>query len=72
MNNDGSKNKRPEDDAIDKTIAFWNKKIGVKFSREDAREMVINVSEFFRALAEWDGKIEKGDKKARLEQGGEG
>jgi hypothetical protein len=68
----GSKNKRPEDGAIEQTIAFWNEKIGAKFSREDAREMVVNVSEFFRVLAEWDGKIPRGDKKARPEQEGEG
>ena len=59
----GSMNKKYEDDAIEKTIAFWNKKVGVKFSREDAREMIVNVSGFFRILAAWDGKTPKRDKK---------
>ena len=41
-------------------MAFWGERTGKSFSREEAREMVANVSGFFQVLAEW-------DRKARME-----
>jgi hypothetical protein len=48
------------DDFIEKTRTFWGERSGRVFSREEAREMVVNISGFFRVLAEW-------DRKARME-----
>ena len=53
MKNDAS-------DIIEQTLNFWEKRTGKDLSREDAREMVVNVSGFFQVLAEW-------DRKARME-----
>ena len=41
---------------LDKTIAFWQPRISRKLTREDARQMVENVTGFFQVLAEWDAK----------------
>ena len=48
------------DDFIEETRAFWGERSGRTFSREDAREMIANISGFFRILDEW-------DRKARME-----
>ena len=53
MKNDAS-------DIIEQTLNFWGKRTGKDLSREDAREMVVNVSGFFQVLAKW-------DRKARME-----
>jgi hypothetical protein len=46
---------KPRDpDILKQTIAFWGKRTGQKISREEARQMVGNVSGFFQVLAEWD------------------
>jgi hypothetical protein len=58
----GKVKKEHQDDFIEKTRAFWGDRTGIAVSKEDAREMVANISGFFRVLAEW-------DKKARLEAG---
>jgi hypothetical protein len=52
------------DDFIEETRAFWSKRTGRTFSREDAREMIANISGFFRILNEW-------DRKARMEEAAE-
>ncbi|MGO3933071.1 hypothetical protein NP284_32765 [Rhodopseudomonas pseudopalustris] len=39
---------------LDKTIAFWQPYYGRPLSREDAREIIHNVSGFFAVLAEWE------------------
>ena len=41
---------------LDRTIAFWQPRTARKLTREDARQMVENVTGFFRVLAEWDAK----------------
>jgi len=46
---------------LDKTIAFWQPRTSRKLTREDARQMIENVTGFFKVLAEWDAK-------ARVEQ----
>jgi len=38
----------------DKTRAFWSKKMGRIVTDEDAREILVNISEFFRLLSKWD------------------
>ena len=52
--------KKEHPDILEKTMAFWSERTGKSFSREEAREMVANVSGFFQVLAEW-------DRKARME-----
>jgi hypothetical protein len=52
--------KQEHPDILEKTMAFWGKRTGKSFSREEAREMVANISGFFQVLAEW-------DRKARME-----
>lgn len=39
---------------LDQTRAFWGRKKGEILSQEDAREIVNNISAFFRVLSEWD------------------
>jgi len=41
-------------DFIQETIDFWEKKTGKKFTREDARQMIENVSGYFNTLHRWD------------------
>jgi hypothetical protein len=45
--------KTHESDILYQTIAFWSQRTGQPFSREDARQMVANVSGFFQLLDEW-------------------
>lgn len=52
------------DDFVEETRAFWGERTGRTFSREDAREMIANISGFFRVLDEW-------NRKARLETAAE-
>ena len=40
-------------DVLDETIAFWSQRTGQAVSREDARQIVVNVSGFFQVLEEW-------------------
>lgn len=48
--------KKEHPDILKKTMAFWGERTGKSFSREEAREMVANISGFFQVLAEWDRK----------------
>lgn len=41
------------DKLIEQTIRLWEPRLQRELSREDARQMVENVSGFFRILAEW-------------------
>lgn len=41
-------------DYIDETVAFWQKRSKRQLSREDGREIVENLTGFFRVLQEWD------------------
>ncbi|MBD3305399.1 hypothetical protein GF348_03420 [candidate division KSB3 bacterium] len=43
-----------QDDIIDETIAFWEKKTGYRMNREEAREAMNNMNGFFQVLSEWD------------------
>ncbi len=51
-----SKMEKNEQDVIEQTVEFWKKRTGRDITREDAREMIHNVSGFFQILAEWDRK----------------
>ncbi len=42
------------DNCIQETIDFWTRKTGKKITEEDAREMLVNISGFFRVLRKWD------------------
>jgi hypothetical protein len=41
------------DNLIDQTIALWQTRLRRDLSREDARQIVENVTGFFSVLAEW-------------------
>jgi hypothetical protein len=41
------------DNLIDRTIALWQPRLRRDLSREDARQIVENVTGFFKLLAEW-------------------
>jgi hypothetical protein len=44
----------PEGDFIDQTVAFWQKRSKRQLTREDGREIIENMTGFFRILQEWD------------------
>jgi hypothetical protein len=41
-------------DFIDETVAFWQQRTKRKLTREDGREIIENMTGFFRVLLEWD------------------
>jgi hypothetical protein len=41
------------DNLIDQTIALWQPRLRRDLSREDARQIVENVTSFFNILTEW-------------------
>ena len=42
------------DDLIDQTIALFEPRYGRKITREEAREILANLTGFFEILLEWD------------------
>lgn len=38
---------------IDRTLEFWQARSSDKLTREDAREIIENVTGFFRVLQKW-------------------
>jgi hypothetical protein len=43
------------DNLIDQTIAVWRSRLRRDLSREDARQIIENVTGFFNILSEWSG-----------------
>lgn len=41
---------------IDETLEFWQSRTTRKLNREDAREIIENISGFFKTLIEWEAK----------------
>jgi hypothetical protein len=41
------------DDLIDRTIVLWQPRLRRDLSREDARQIIENITGFFSILAEW-------------------
>jgi len=41
-------------DFIDETICVWQKRTARQLTREDGREIIENLTGFFRVLQEWD------------------
>ena len=41
------------DNLIDRTITLWQSRCGDQLNREDARQIVANVTGFFSVLHEW-------------------
>ncbi len=41
-------------DFIDETVAFWQRRSKRQLTREDGREIIENLTGFFRVLQEWD------------------
>ena len=41
------------DNMIDRTLGLWKPRLGRDLSREDARQIVENVTGFFAVLIEW-------------------
>jgi hypothetical protein len=50
-------------DFIDQTIAIWQPRTRRQLTREDGREIIENMTGFFRVLQEWD-RIDRAKKKA--------
>ena len=46
-------NKAIDDDLIDRTLETWQPRVDHPLSRDDARQIIENVSGFFSILAEW-------------------
>jgi hypothetical protein len=53
-----------EGDFIDQTVAIWQKHTERQLTREDGREIIENMSGFFRILREWD-RAERAAKKTK-------
>jgi hypothetical protein len=45
--------KPSNDNLIDQTVALWEPRLQRNLSREDARQIVENITGFFNILAEW-------------------
>ena len=43
-----------EEKLIESTLSFWQARTVNKMTREDARQIVYNISGFFQILAEWE------------------
>jgi len=41
-------------DFIDETLAIWQRRTTRQLTREDGREIIENMTAFFRILGEWD------------------
>lgn len=52
-------------DFIDETVTFWQKRTKRKLTREDGREIIENMTGFFRVLLEWD----RAEREARNNEG---
>ncbi len=48
--------RRYDEQFLQETVEFWQPRTARKLTREDARQMVENVTGFFQVLAEWDAK----------------
>jgi hypothetical protein len=51
-------------DFIDETVAIWQRRSKRRLTREDGREIIENMTGFFRILQEWD-RAERASKNAR-------
>lgn len=51
---DGATRTGPSQDFLERTREVWEPIAGAKLTREDARQMVENISRFFDILLEWD------------------
>ncbi|WP_049823788.1 hypothetical protein [Bradyrhizobium sp. WSM2254] len=49
---------------LDETIAFWGPKYGRELTREDARQIIENMTGFFKLLHEWDEEDRRAQKQA--------
>src|SRR5262249_13846820 len=50
----------------ERTLDFWQARTSRELTEEDAREIVANVSGFFRLLAEWDRKAQRKESHTQL------
>jgi hypothetical protein len=58
-------------DFIDQTIAIWQPRSERRLTREDGREIIENISGFFRILQEWDRAERKASNAAQEAEGAE-
>jgi hypothetical protein len=49
-----------EGDIIDQTVDFWQERTPRSLTREDGREIIENMTGFFRILDEWDRTKKRG------------
>jgi hypothetical protein len=50
----GNAGAAPQGDFVDETVAFWQKRSKRQLTREDGRQIIENLTGFFRILQEWD------------------
>jgi len=48
---------------IKETREFWEKRTGQPVTDEDAREIIVNITGFFKVIAKWDSKAKEKEKK---------
>jgi hypothetical protein len=46
-------------DFLDQTVAFWQSRTSRKLTGEDGRQIVENITAFFRTLLEWEAAERK-------------
>jgi hypothetical protein len=46
-----------DDEHLNKTLAAWQPRASRELTREDARQIVENVTGFFKTLLEWDATL---------------
>jgi hypothetical protein len=50
----GAAMRKIQNQLVDRTLEFWQTRTSLTLTREDAREMVENITGFFRILREWE------------------
>ena len=44
---------------IQETREFWEKRTGQPVTDEDAREIIANITGFFKVIAKWDSRVKE-------------
>ena len=60
------------EESIDETIEFWSPRYGRRLSREEAREILVNLTGFVRTLLRWHRKAQAAEAAEEPGAGGEG
>lgn len=58
----------PSDDVIDDTIKFWSPRYGREITREEARQMIFNITAYAELLLKWAHEKNEAVKRVGLEK----